>query len=710
MADAVLTFVLENLTRILSEEADLLSGVEEEVKSLESQLKLTQSYIRDFRPRRNDQTINVEFINQVRNAAHEAEDIIDEYVASLAKQRGENLMVRTKKGFLGLLARRRVAEEIKGVKRRFEELYKSRETFAIQIPQPGDMIQDNLLMHKVIYEDTDVVGLDADAAAITERLTKGAFKVRDLLQALVKRAMGLTMKDMKDMSNEELDFDLRKYLRSTPYLIVLDDVWQTEFWEQLNQVFANNLYGSRIIITTQHNDVALHVNPKSPPHNLRFLSEEESWELFSKKVLADEKCPDNLEGLGKQMADKCGGLPLAIVVLAGVLRTKEKTPRWWSKVSSSDFEISARQLVGLWIAEGFVQKKDEEPMEEVGEDYLEDLVARNMAQEEKFLVVQKYIYPLIPLLIIVSFTRLGLHSNMFNYISSNPSASKVRSMLCFGPMNNTSHRKNGNCSTRAFRCLGCWMHGMMGVEVIPGDIHKLIHLRYLMLKSLTAKTLPSSISNLWNLQTLVVTAPCIDRPQLNVWKMKELRHLHFHGQLLLPEPPKKKVKDDSGNSLSNLLTLSCLSPDSCTTSVLSMMPNLLKLGMHGDLDQHRLSRTFDNLSVLKQLQTLKLERDRRCNELDSLEYMVFPQSLVKLTIVETQLLEDPMELQVLKLVNLAIRSWTIAQGTMSSLRSVVINRCGHLEGLPSALREMPAFQELELWSPPSQVVNEAREN
>ena len=262
-----------------------------------------------------------------------------------------------------------------------------------------------------------------------------------------------------------------------------------------------------------------------------------------------------------------------------------------------------------------------------------------------------------------------------------------------------------------------------------------------MLKSLTAKTLPASISNLWNLQTLVVTAPCIDRPQLNVWEMKELRHLHFHGQLLLPEPPKKKVKDDSGNALSNLLTLSCLSPDSCTTSVLSMMPNLLKLGIHGDLDQHRLSRTFNNLSVLKRLQTLKLERDRRCNELDSLEYMVFPKSLVKLIIVETQLLEDPMEvlgqlpnlhvlklkntaysghklhcgrnvfpkLQVLKLVNLAIREWTIAQGTMPSLRSVVINRCGHLEGLPSALREMPAFQELELWSPHGQMVNEARE-
>ena len=40
------------------------------------------------------------------------------------------------------------------------------------------------------------------------------YRVRDLLQVLVKCTMGLTMADMKDMSDEELCFDLRKYLRS----------------------------------------------------------------------------------------------------------------------------------------------------------------------------------------------------------------------------------------------------------------------------------------------------------------------------------------------------------------------------------------------------------------------------------------------------------------------------------------------------------------
>ncbi|GFS36924.1 hypothetical protein Acr_00g0048730 [Actinidia rufa] len=340
-------------------------------------------------------------------------------------------------------------------------------------------------------------------------------------------------------------------------------------------------------------------------------------------------------------------------------------------------------------------------MEEVGANYLEYLVTRNMvqvskrwfdgivktchvhdllldlcvlkAQEEKFLVVQKYGSPSL----LSHSRRLGLHSNRFNYISSNPSASKIHSMLCFGVDERRLSSKEWKSLYKGFpllRVLDAWD---VGVE------------------------------------TLVVTAPCINRPQLNIWKMKELRHLHFHGQLLLPEPP-KKAKDDSDNALSNLLTLSCLSPDSCTTSVLSMMRNLLKLGIHGNLDQLRLSGTFDNLSVPMCLQTLKLERDRRCNEVDSLEY--FLPNLQALKLKNAYIGQELHcgqnlfpKLQVLKLVNLAIRSWTIAQGAMPNLRSVLINRCEPLEGLPSALREMPAFQKLELWSPYGQVVNEATE-
>ncbi|GFS31381.1 hypothetical protein Acr_00g0016990 [Actinidia rufa] len=590
MGDGAITFLLENLTRLLSQEADLLHGVEEEVRSLQTELKLIEPCLRDYGQKRNEPAIKTEFINQLRDAAREAEDIIDPYVASVAQQRGGNFLVRTKSKLQRLSSRRRVAEQIKDIKKRFEVLFKQKDKYEIQSP----------------------------------------FEV----------CSGNDHGGDERMSNEDLGYELRRYLTSAMYMIVLDDVWKTDCWDELNQVFATNTCGSRIIITTQDESVARHVNEK--PLKLNFLSEEKSWELFSKKVFP--------------------------------------------------------------------------------------------AKEEKFLEVRAFgsSYTLPP-----NSRRLGLHSSMLTYISSNPASSTLRSMLCFGPDERPLSLEAWKLLYKHFPSLRVFDAWIVGVEVIPNDIHKLLHLRYLTLKSPTAQTLPASISNLWNLQTLVVAAPHIDRPQLNIWKMKELRHLRFHGQLLLPEPPNE---NDSNNVSINLQTLYCISPDSCTERVFSMLPNLLKLGIHGNLEEHRLSKKFKNLSILNCLQTLKLERDRSRRKLDSLEYVVFPQNLSKLTLVETQLLADPMDilgqlpnlqvlilknaayngrnlncrsngfpkLEVLKLINLAIRSWNISQGSMARLRSVVINRCGLLEGLPSALQNMPDFRELEL-SYHVQLVHEAKE-
>ncbi|KAF8364591.1 hypothetical protein HHK36_033437 [Tetracentron sinense] len=45
-----------------------------------------------------------------------------------------------------------------------------------------------------------------------------------------------------------------------------------------------------------------------------------------------------------------------------------------------DAEIRADRLIRLWIAEGFVQQRGEEMMEDVAEDYLEELIHRSLIQ------------------------------------------------------------------------------------------------------------------------------------------------------------------------------------------------------------------------------------------------------------------------------------------------------------------------------------------
>ncbi|MED6153184.1 hypothetical protein PIB30_099225, partial [Stylosanthes scabra] len=162
----------------------------------------------------------------------------------------------------------------------------------------------------------------------------------------------------------------------------------------------------------------------SCPYYLQFLNDDESWKLFSRKVFRGGECPLDLEHLGKQMVKSCGGLPLSIVVLAGLLAKKENPHREWSRVVGhvnsyltredktqvkdivlklsydnlptrlkpsflyfgmypEDFEIPVRPLLQKWVAEGFIQQAGTIDAEDVAEDYLYELIDRSLIQASR---------------------------------------------------------------------------------------------------------------------------------------------------------------------------------------------------------------------------------------------------------------------------------------------------------------------------------------
>ena len=68
------------------------------------------------------------------------------------------------------------------------------------------------------------------------------------------------------------------------------------------------------------------------------MNEDESWHLFLKKTFQGmtstttrTALTSELEELGKKIVRKCEGLPLAILVLGGLLSTKDKTKPCWEK-------------------------------------------------------------------------------------------------------------------------------------------------------------------------------------------------------------------------------------------------------------------------------------------------------------------------------------------------------------------------------------------
>ncbi|KAK4344371.1 hypothetical protein RND71_037465 [Anisodus tanguticus] len=221
-----------------------------------------------------------------------------------------------------------------------------------------------------------------------------------------------------DESYDQLADRLQKHLKGKRYLVVIDDIWTTEAWDDIKLCFPDCNRGSRILMTTRNMEVAEYAGSGKLSYHMRLMNFDESWSLLYKKVFLNECFPPEFEQLGKQIALKCGGLPLTIVVIAGLLSKIGKTLDEWqsvaknvSSVVSTDLEaqcmrvlalsyhhlpchlkpcflyfaifkedelISVDELAELWAGEGFLKVEEMENIEEVAEKCLKELKDRSL--------------------------------------------------------------------------------------------------------------------------------------------------------------------------------------------------------------------------------------------------------------------------------------------------------------------------------------------
>ncbi|TXG68266.1 hypothetical protein EZV62_003201 [Acer yangbiense] len=238
------------------------------------------------------------------------------------------------------------------------------------------------------------------------------FKARDVFADIVAQINQHELVDAT-LSEYALMLRLTKLLKGTRFLIVLDDVETLQVWKSLVTALTFSSQGGKIIIIVRNTDYL-------PPNgystlNICKLNNEDSWKLFSSKVRIAEEELNNSEliTLKEQILNICGGLPSTIVLLGGLLSTKEKSFDEWSRVltmvkstagilalSYQDlpsevkpcflymrlfpkrFEIPVRRLIHLWCAEGFVTMPVLEKIdpEDIAEMCMEELVTRSMVQ------------------------------------------------------------------------------------------------------------------------------------------------------------------------------------------------------------------------------------------------------------------------------------------------------------------------------------------
>ncbi|KAL8160282.1 hypothetical protein V2J09_001819 [Rumex salicifolius] len=275
----------------------------------------------------------------------------------------------------------------------------------------------------------------------------------------------ITVRSTKDLIN-----DLREFLQKHKCLVVLDDVWKTEDWDFLYDAFPESGVesGSRFLLTTRKEEVALyadhHALPKPDPLNYdtscELLQQTLGWRVDSNGEKGDAEnnnatdISENTEGVnvtdggankleslltemfgsngeevikqGKAMLKHCNGIPLAIVVLGGILKKKQTVEEWRlvrENITSylrrgndhgksymevlvlsyndlpyhlkpcflhlgnfpANYDIHTEKLYRMWVAEGLVvwprdRVAGTESLEDVANDYMFELAQAGMVQ------------------------------------------------------------------------------------------------------------------------------------------------------------------------------------------------------------------------------------------------------------------------------------------------------------------------------------------
>lgn len=429
------------------------------------------------------------------------------------------------------------------------------------------------------------------------------FKVEELLRTLLRRLHEARKesapKGIDQMDEEELISRSREYLQDKRYIVVFDDVWNQDFWHYIEHVLLENNKGSRIIITTRNAKVAEFCKKSAlvHVHDLKPLPMELALELLCRIAFQfdlEKQCPLELKELSLDIVRRCEGLPLAIVAIGGLLSTKGKDVTQWKSLHNSlsaelesnphltyirkilsfsyhdlpchlkpcflylgmfpeDYSISCSRLIRLWIAEGFVQRKQcATTLEEVAREYLTELIHRSLVQvqwiDSMGRVRECGVHDLMHEVILSRREELNLiqtsHKNLMSFKgrsrhlsvsdrentfavagSTSTSKSQTHSVIVFEMDDDLPAQSFFNMLSRDFKLLKEIDFKGVPLKHVAEEVGNLLQLRYLSLRDTQVKMLPKSIGKLHNLQTLDLKRSLVRELPAEMSKLYNLQYL-----------------------------------------------------------------------------------------------------------------------------------------------------------------------------------------
>ncbi|KAL6595680.1 hypothetical protein ACP70R_048020 [Stipagrostis hirtigluma subsp. patula] len=745
-----LNLVVNKLAPLIIKEYSSIVGVKKDLQELHGLVEEINCWLETAGDKAIGTGPSFSWLNRLKDVSYDVEDLVVEFYLEAEEHEsngdGSKNIVSTylskPKAFMFQF---KAARKIKAIKKRFAAIVKQRTEFNaiadslypvrhinrtnVEMPSLpnadiASVIGRDQEKHKVISKlvETDdqhmikilsIIGLGGSGKTTLANLIfkddniQKYFDVRhwvhvsqefDVAKLLQKLFEDIVRKKSECYPLQEITKTISDNLTGKRFLLVLDDVWTDDriLWgEFMVHLKCSVLPGSCILLTTVESAYLF---------DLPFLSEYDSWQVFEQTFgMAVKGLDTEFLEVGKQIVNKCGGVPLAIKVLAAALHDKKYIEEWQAMRDSNlldaegkehrvfaclmlsyinmpshlkqcftvcslfpkGYRIDKEELIDQWIALDMITPTDGfSYLGHIGNQYFNSLVQLCFLQDLDEISNGKVTCRMHDLVHDLAQSILGDEISLVVPKETTASTKSYRYFSLNDEESRNHPPKNLYGKARAIyvakgdnfvfdKALKNAKHlRSMTVEfakttTVPTAILQIKSLRYLHISNLRCETLPEAISDIWRLQALHVSSSVLLEVPESICKLQKLKTLNLARCYNL-----KSLPDSIGDChmISSIDLTDCLRFTTLPNSI-GKNKNLrfLRLGCTG------IQRLPPCITTLEKLECLDLSACQGLVEL--------PEGI----------------------------------GSLKKLEVLNLDRCDKLEGMPVGIGQLTRLQNLNLF-------------